>query len=148
MEILPCPKLHLWVVTRMHSSRMHTAYLLTIPWGVCIHGGSASRGGYASGGGGSTSRGWGSASGGGVLHLEGLHPGGGQTPLHPVKRQTGVKTLPCPKLRLRAVIIYKSPVKYNKNELLKLQNCLCLSYLCDSFTLTPILRFKHTTYLI
>ena len=85
---------------------------------------------------------------GGVLHLEGLHPGGGQTPLHPVKRQTGVKTLPCPKLRLRAVIIYKSPVKYNKNELLKLQNCLCLSYLCDSFTLTPILRFKHTTNLI
>ena len=30
LTILPCPKLHLWAVTRMHSSRMRTACSLTV----------------------------------------------------------------------------------------------------------------------
>ena len=63
----------------MHSSRMRTARLLAVSGGGGLHpGGSASMGGL---------------------------PRGevGQTPLPPVDRQTPVKTLPCPKLRLRVV---------------------------------------------
>ena len=85
--------------TSMHSSRMRTARLLTGSRGGGLHpvgglhqgvhtGKSASRGAYIQGG---------------CRVLEGaLHLGGGQTP-SPMNRQTGVKTLPCPKLRLRAV---------------------------------------------
>ena len=39
MKILPCPKLHLWVVTRMHSSRMWTACSLTVSCSIQTGGG-------------------------------------------------------------------------------------------------------------
>ena len=118
--------------TIMHSSRVHTAACWRIPGGL-PRGGSASRGvclgvclgGSASGGSasrillpgglprGSASRGVclaGSASRWVRQTPQGLPTGGsasrvvGQTPYPPVNRShTCVKTLPCPKLRLRAV---------------------------------------------
>ena len=45
VSILPCPKLRLQAVTRLHASRMHTTYLLTVSpsmhcaGGVCFWGG-------------------------------------------------------------------------------------------------------------
>ena len=72
----------------MHSSRMSTARLLTESRSIpCIFG-CLHRGGLYPG-----SRPPGSAYGGWEL---------GRPPF-PVNRQTGVKTLPCPKLRLRVV---------------------------------------------
>ena len=89
----------------MHSSRIRTARSLIIyreggftsreRWSASRGGESASRGRGVciQGGGGSASRERGSVSG-----IE-------QTP--PVNRQTGAKTLPCPKLRLWAVLNYQ-----------------------------------------
>ena len=71
----------------MHSNRMYTTCL------SCRLGG----GGYLARG--CLPRGL------GVYAQGGTHPHCmlGYTPLLPVNRMTGVKTLPCPKLRLRAV---------------------------------------------
>ena len=76
--------------------------------GVCIGGGSASGEGVCVWGR-DLHLGKGSASGGGVciwgLAVEQTPYGGWADP--PVDRQTPVKTLPCPKLRLPAEVIIK-----------------------------------------
>ena len=88
------------LLTSMHSSRMCTARLLTASGGCASKGGGGVRGSAL---GRSASRGVclqvgrGSAS-------RGLHLGGWADPLPHVDRQTPIKTLPCPKLRLGAVI--------------------------------------------
>ena len=85
----PCCQ-EIWL-TRLHSSRMRTARSLTVfPSIFCSGGGVWSQGGC-------------------------LVPGGypsmhwGRPPPPWTEWQTGVKILPCPKLRLRAVISHTSP---------------------------------------
>ena len=76
-------------VTSMHSSAMRTARVLNVSHSIpCISGGSAS---------------W------GVLYPGGQNPWLGRPP-SPVNRQTGVKTLPCPKVRVPAVKMVKGPL--------------------------------------
>ena len=104
----------------MHSSRMCTARLLTYPGGG--GGGSASRGVWLVG---SASRrrgsAWGVCMGG--LFIQGgsarspqvcLQEGMGRPPPAPLWTEwhTGVKTLPCPKLPLRAVKIFNTCINF------------------------------------
>ena len=79
------------LVTRLHSSRMHTSRSLTVCWSLLPRGEvSAPRGVSAPWG---VSRG-GVCSQGGVCLLWGVC-----SPLPPVNRMTGVKILPWPQLR-------------------------------------------------
>ena len=91
----------LWLKTRMRSSKMRTDRLLTASRRIpCISvggGGFCIQDGLLPGG---------SASGGSAS-WRGLHPRSayrGDWADTPVDRQTTVKTLSCPKLRLRAVM--------------------------------------------
>ena len=130
--------------TRLHSSRMLTARLLTVSPSmhcagvVCSRGVSAPRGGVC--------------SRGNVCSRGCLLPGMGvsqhtlrQTPHVQNFWHTLLKILPSPKLRLRAVIIFswrlifklnrESQVQdYNNNTFcvgVKVQNCVAFIYLCS-----------------
>ena len=98
--------------TRLHSSRMHIARLLTVsPSMHCTGGGVCSVGGAWS---------WGVCSSGEVVSQHALR----QTPPHCEQNSwhTLLKILPCPKLRLRAVISI-----HNWEQLCKLSLSISLS---------------------
>ena len=94
--------------TSMHSSSMRTARLFTV-WGVCIKGGLPNLRGVCIWGicptpGGLHPGGLPNLGGGSAQPQGGSASGGWSDPPAPWKEwHTGVKTLPCPKLRLRAV---------------------------------------------
>ena len=91
---------HSW--TRLHSSRMRTARVLTVSPSMLCAGGCMVPGGRVHGPRGVHGYGgWG--GGGGILACTEADP-----PLW-TEWQTGVKLLPCPKLRLRAVTILIPP---------------------------------------
>ena len=84
------------ILTRLHSSRMHTARSLTVSPSMHCAGGVCSQGGAWSGGclvGGGVPR-----LGGGIAACTEADPPCGQNSWHAL-----LKILPCPKLRLRAV---------------------------------------------
>ena len=86
------------IIIRLHSSRMHTARLLTVSPSMHCAGGSA-RGGSCMVPGGLLHGGVPGLGGGGILACTEAHSPCGQNCWH-----TLLKILPCPKLRLRAVI--------------------------------------------